>query len=220
MPFLTLGTCVGLCLSGLGGASATAEKANPASVTGLEETTGATLEELNQAPADWIGRRVRFVFQFHSAPEAWNPYLSRFGKRDYLAARCWSDAQVLWKADEYDAPAGMLFARRGSAAAEALAAAPVYGRYEAVGLVRQVFLGRAWIDVERVERLPEEVGEGAILHASRALRSMETCAWKLALEDLARAEASNLPPHARAELAALREECEAALAPRRSSARR
>ncbi len=195
----------------------TSRSAEPDSAEALrsEEAIGTTLEELNRSPSDWIGRRVRLVFQFHSAPAVWNPYLSRFGQRHYVAARCWSDAQILWRANEHASPGGMLFARRDSPAAQILARGVAYARYEAVGRVRQVFLGQGWIEVERLERLPEEVGEGAILHATRAVRSMEAGSWKLALEDLTRAASSNLPSHARAEIALLREECEALLAVRK-----
>jgi hypothetical protein len=102
----------------------------------------------------------------------------------------------------------LVFARRGSEPADVLEAARVYGRYEAVGRVVQVFLDHPWIEIARLERCPDEIGEGAILHASRARRLMDKGSWKLALQDITRAEASNLPPRAREALARMRQECE------------
>lgn len=206
----TLAGCVGLCLSALSG-SRELRGAPQHALTPEELGTPAsvTLETLLDEPAAWLGRTVRFSFQFHSAPPSWNPYLTRFGPEDHVAAIGWCDEQLLWDVAEFESPRALLFARRGTEVGEALARGTRFARYEAVGLVSQVFLDHPWIEVARLERLPEEVGEGAILHATRALRSMEQGEWRLALQDIARAEASNLPPSARAELARLRARCEA-----------
>jgi hypothetical protein len=215
LPFATLVGCVGLCLSALSGPREHLGTVRAEQEPAVAAPESAELETLLEEPAAWLGRSVRFTFQFHSAPASWNPYLTRFGTRDYVAAVAWSDAQLLWDVDEHDHPRALVFARRGSASGSTLSAAPLYGRYEAVGRVVQVFMGHPWIEVEQVERLPEEIGEGAILHASRALRSMDQGEWRLALEDLTRAEASNLPPRARAALVRLRERCEEARTERR-----
>lgn len=207
LPLATLAACVGLCLAGLRSADGASRASAPA-----DEVRAVELGELHAEPAQWLGRRVRFAFQHHSLPEAWNPCLTRFGSQDYRAALAWSDDQLLWLLEEHDAPQALLFARRGTQPEAALESARTYARFEAVGHVRQVFLGRPWIELESLERLPEEVGEGAILHASRALGSMRERSWQLAREDLARARASNLPPHARQALERLDAECEAAQA--------
>jgi hypothetical protein len=206
----TLAGCVGLCLSALSGPRELRGAPQHALSPGeLDTPASVTLETLLDEPTDWLGRTVRFSFQFHSAPPSWNPYLTRFGAADYVAAIAWCDDQLLWDEDEFGDPRALLFARRGMDVGDALARGTQYARYEAVGVVSQVFLGHPWIEVARLERLPEEVGEGAILHATRALRSMEQGEWRLALQDIARAEASNLPPPARAELARMRARCEA-----------
>jgi len=216
LPLATLAGCVGLCLSALSGSrELRGAPQHELSATELGTPASVPLETLLAEPTAWLGRSVRFSFQFHSAPASWNPYLTRFGTRDYVAAIAWCDDQLLWDADEFDNPRALLFARRGSEAGTILSDAAVYGRYEAFGRVVQVFLDNPWIEIASLERLPEEIGEGAILHATRALRSMERGEWKLALQDIGRAEASNLPPRAREALARMRERCEAGRAERR-----
>jgi hypothetical protein len=59
--------------------------------------------------------------------------------------------------------------------------------------------------------MSEEVGEGCVLHATRAVELMAQQQWKLAIEDLDRALASNLPERARDELARLQQSCRDAL---------
>lgn len=204
LPLITLGVCVALCLSALGGSRVRAGGAAPDDGLPSDVTFG----ELQREASTWLGRRVRFTFQFQSAPAVWNPYLTRFGTDDYVGAVGWGDDQFLWRAEDFDAPSVLVFARRGTPAAQALAGARLHWRFEVVGRVSQLFLGLPWIEIETAERLPQETGEGAVLHASRALRAMDAGEWGRALEDLARAEISNLPPHAREELARLRAICE------------
>jgi hypothetical protein len=99
--------------------------------------------------------------------------------------------------------------RRDSDAVKVLANAPKYARFEVVARVRQVFLGRPWIEIESAQRLVPEIGEGALLHASRALQLIEGEQWQLASDDLDRALIGNLPEPARAELLRLRDGCKA-----------
>ena len=168
-----------------------------------------TLAPICAEPPSFLGRELRFRFQFESELATWNPYLTRFGSDDYRAMRVWSDEQMLWRREDWDAPLAVLFVRRGGDAAKALDHAPKYARFEVVGRVRQVFLGLPWIEIERAERLVPEIGEGALLHASRALQLMAAEHWQLAGEDLDRALIGNLPEPARAELLRLRDDCKA-----------
>lgn len=238
LPAATLVACVFLCLTSLrGNHDARAQAPGPLEASAAEQegaqepvqipvpepepVADATLETLHEEPADWLGRRVRFVLQHHSTPAGWDPGLTRFGSVEYLALLAWTDRQLPWLAEEHQDPHALMFVRRGSALEGTVSEARTYQRFEAVGRVAQVFLGRPWIELESLERLPEEVGEGAVLHASRALGSMRTGSWKLALEDLRRASASNLPRHAREELQRLTERCKAALEdPQRHGANR
>jgi len=179
-----------------------------------EAAPRAALEAVFEEPRAWVGRELRATFQLAALPETWNPYVTRFGTRDWVAANVWGDGQFLWLEDEHATPLGLVFARRGSPAADVLSAASPYGRYTARLGVRQVFLGRPWAEI--LELSPEEsaVDEGTILHASRALKLMASEDWQLAREDLLRASAALLPDHARAELERLRLVCEEGLAER------
>jgi hypothetical protein len=168
----------------------------------------AALEEVFADAVPWLGREFRAAFQVQSLPETWNPYLTRFGPRDYTAVRIWGDGQFLWEAEAWDNPLGLVFARRGSAAEELLADAAPYARFEAQLRVRQVFLGQAWAEIVALRPLRRQVGEGTILHAGRALQLMNGDSWKLALEDLHRAAIPSLPRHALDELERLSKICQ------------
>ncbi len=172
------------------------------------------LEAVFEDPRAWMGSELRATFQLKALPETWNPYVTRFGTRDWIAAEVWGDGQFLWREEEHARPLGLVFARRGSSAAEALAAARPYERFTARLAVRQVFLGRPWAEIQELTPEKLAVGEGTILHASRALKLMASGDWQLAREDLVRASAALLPAHAQAELERLRLECEAGIAER------
>jgi hypothetical protein len=185
-----------------------------AALPAAEAAPAAALEAVFEEPRAWVGREFRGTFQLAALPESWNPYVTRFGTRDWVAAEVWGDGQFLWLEEEHARPLGLVFARRGSPAAAVLAGASPYRRYTARFGVRQVFLGRPWAEI--LEIAPEEraVDEGTILHASRALKLMTSGDWQLAREDLMRASAPLLPEHARAELERLQQVCEAGLAER------
>lgn len=185
-----------------------------AAVQAADAAPVVALEAVFEEPRPWVGREVRATFQLASVPETWNPYVTRFGTQDWVAAEVWGDGQFLWQEEEHASPLGLVFARRGSPAAAVLAGAAPYGRYTARLGVRQVFLGRPWAEILEIEAEELAVDEGTILHASRALKLMASGDWQLAREDLMRASAPLLPEHARAELERLQQVCEAGLAER------
>jgi hypothetical protein len=167
--------------------------------------TEATIEEAELArvredPLSWLGKRIHFVLQLESTQESWVPYLSRFGPRDWLGLRAWPDERFTWIPEVYADPLPHLFVRRGTRNEKVLAKADRYARFRARGVVREVFLGEPWIEIELLQALPTQVGEGTILHVERALGLMRSGSWELAREQLARARAAPLPEHARREI--------------------
>ncbi|MCE9593832.1 MAG: hypothetical protein K8S98_06540 [Planctomycetes bacterium] len=159
------------------------------------------------SPDAYLGKEVSFVVQVHTLPTSWNPYLTRFGITDFRALSVWADEQALWVTEEFGNPFGPVFARRGTSVDTVFAQAKPYERYLLKGRVREVFLGRPWIEVDAATHLDGEVGEGTILHAGRALQLVASGQPKLALEDFDRALAGDLPPKAREALEELRRDC-------------
>lgn len=175
-------------------------------------------EELRRRPAQHLARRVRIVVQLEGGVASWNPYLSRFGMRDYAAFRAWSDEQLPWQLEDYEAPAVRFFVRRASPSARAFDGLPEFARCELVVRVAELFAGEPWLEVERVRRLELQLTEGTVIHAGRAHEFLEQGQWALAESELERALAGALPEGPRAELERLSEICraerESARAPR------
>jgi hypothetical protein len=163
------------------------------------------------SPDSFLGKELEFVATVQSLASSWNPYVTRFGPGDFRALSVWADEQTLWLPEDFDHPFGLVFTRRGEPVETVFAAARPYQRFRMHGRVRECFLGRAWIEVDSAERLEAEVGEGTVLHASRAVQLMAAEQWKLALEDLERALAGDLPANAKAALEELRTACHAEL---------
>jgi hypothetical protein len=166
-----------------------------------------TWHDLSDHCGRYVNHRVRLVLQFQSRVASWNPYITRFGTRDYTAFQFWGDDQLLWNKDEFDAAPVRLFARKHFAADWALETAPTYARYEIQVIVREIFLDQPWAEIETVIPLAERVSEGTIIHAGRALELMQTKAWKLADNELEQAQVDSLPDRAKDELAKLRDAC-------------
>lgn len=156
----------------------------------------------------WLGRRARVVVQFDERVPTWDAWVSRFHPAAWTRVSAWGDEQFLWLHDEWERPWTQLYARSDSPAAALLANAARFRRYELEVEVREHLLGEARLEVLRATPLSESVGEGAILHASRALDLLDRGAAHLAKAEFERAQAGRLPAHARAELERLQASCD------------
>ncbi len=154
------------------------------------------LTDLRAEPGPWFGRRVRFTFQFSKARAEWEPFFTRFGPADFVAFEAWGDREYPWDEEVYDHPAGTFFARRGSVVEASLALARPHQRFEAVGVVRDVFLNEPWIEVQSMRRQLEHIPEGTLLHVQQARSFLDVEQWDLALDQLQRAMSAPLPNHA------------------------
>jgi hypothetical protein len=193
---------------------ASLQAAAPSAAVEEGELEYVSLATLARDPRPYLGRSVLVRFQVQAHPATWNPYLTRFGSADWSRCEVWADEQFLWEREAWDAPAAAVFARRDSVAHSALGDAPRLARFQARAHVSQVFLGRPWIEVSEVQRVPGAIGEGSVLHATRALEHLEKEQHRIALDHFDRALVGEMPDVARAELRRLRDEAQQALTPR------
>jgi len=180
------------------------QRSEPAAV---EEAAPTTLGDLRADPAAWLGQRVRFTVQFCKRLDDWNPLMTRFGSTDWAAFSAWADEDFTWEAYVYDHPMTRLFVRRGGAADELMGEMRTYERFEVTGVVREVFVGEPWIEVESFRPLFELVSEGTILHVGRAFEFARQAQWDLAIDQFERAKTAPIPDNARAELDRRIEQC-------------
>lgn len=183
-------------LSGPGGASQeSAARVDPELVD---------LAALRASPSRYAGRRVLLRVQRGPAVSAPHPALETgFDPAIWQRFPCWSSAQRPWRSDHFADPAPYLFARRGSAAALLLESGGMHRAFELIGTVRAVRLGEPWLAVESARPLPETIGAGAVLHASRGFELLAAGQRRLALAEFERAIAAPLPEQPKAELQAL-----------------
>ena len=194
-----LAACFALSLAA--GVTAAVRFEDPASAARAQvEPPAALLSDLRARPTARLGERLRLRVQKDAVVEDWTSYLSRFTPARYVALSAWPDEVFTWYSAVYADPATRLFARRGSPAEGALRAAGRYDRLELVGVLREVFAGEPWIEIERVTPLPGRVGEGTILQVGRAIELLRQGSIAMALDQLDRARAAPLPPHALGEL--------------------
>lgn len=160
------------------------------------------LNELRANAGRYLGQDVRFTLQFRNVTEDWEPFLSRFGPREWLGIEAWPDEVFTWEAEVFADPARRLFVRRGGTAARLFARAKPHARFAARARVCEAFLGEPWIEIIELQPLPGEIGPGTILHVERARSLRLEGQWDLALEQYARAKLAPLPPHALAAIEA------------------
>ena len=168
----------------------------------------STLSALMDVPEQRLGEAVTVVAQFRREIEDWNPFLSRFTPADHRCVEVWGDEQRLWIAEEYDAPMARLHVRRGTAAEAVIASSRPHDRLELELVVRELIAGSPWIEVTHAARTEEQTPEGTVLHAIRALEMIDREGWRIAISELDRALAPDLPGHVRRELESIRADCQ------------
>lgn len=208
-----------LMLAALGQPALGAVHASPLPPAQMSHAIARKLTELRTSPGRFLGEEVRFTLQFRALVEDWNPYLSRFEPGRWLGLEVWPDELFTWDEAVFAAPAGRLFLRRGGGFEPLARRARTYQRYEARGRVREVFLGEPWIELLELVPLEGEVGEGTILHVTRARELAGEGQFTLALDQYDRARAAPLPPHALAAVLAEIRATEEARAESKSPAR-
>lgn len=174
-----------------------------------EEAPLVAWDELCASPTTHLGRSVRVVVQTKGELAAWNPYVTRFGQREWQAWQCWSDEQEPWRKEQYEAPLVRVFARRGGPGAWALEQARPHARIVLQLRVRELFLGLPWCEVEGVVPCAEEVGEATVIHAARGIDELRLGRHELAEHSFDEALKAPLPAAARASLERLRAEAAA-----------
>ncbi|MCP3914012.1 MAG: hypothetical protein GY711_00470 [bacterium] len=165
-------------------------------------------EELAHDPEAFLGQEVRLFLQHHSERETWNPYMTRFADHTFRALNGWSDAQRLWVQEDFDAPVARVFVRRGSEADRVLHGVARHRRSMLTVVVREVFVGRPWIEVTHAHVMKSHVPEGTILHAIRAFELVEKKALLRAKDEFTRALAAPLPVAVARDLEAALARCE------------
>lgn len=172
---------------------------------GAPLATSTSLSDLRRDPVAWRGKPVVLTLQFQAPLPSWRPWLTRFDESRYFGFSAWGDEQQLWHAAEFAAPGTRLFARRGTPAALALGAAPVYRRFRVTCVLRNVFEGKPWIEVLSAEPLERAIGQGTLLHAGRAIELEAEGHDAAAAEQYERALAAPAPSAMRSALEAARD---------------
>lgn len=200
---LPLGLIALACLAGFGAQPGSnrvlgAPAASPVKAPAAPVRT--TLAALHADPVAWRATEVELDVQLAEIHTTWRYWTTRFQPARYVGFSAWGDEVLLWDAAAYERPAQRLFAAKGSLAARALEGAPRYRRYRVRAVLRTVFDGQAWIEVLDATPLPRAMGDGTILHATRAFDLLEADAHAAAAEQFERALAAPMPARPKAVL--------------------
>lgn len=162
---------------------------------------------LAEQPATYVGKEVRLAFQFHSLEPSWNPFVTRFAPRRYVAVRGWADEQLPWIQGEFERTPVRVFVPRNTFLEGFFRLGERHERIVVTCVTREVFAGQPWIEVLDAEASFESIPEGTVLHVGRALAFEEQEAYGLALGELDRALAAPLPMHAYDALLEIKKRC-------------
>ena len=169
-----------------------------------EEQTLTTLNKIVKNPEAFRGLKATFVVQFHRLGNVDNPVYSQFDKHWYQNFSAWSDGVKLWERDAFHKDFPYLFLPRVSEATEEVASAPMFTRFLATGVVREVYNNQPWIEVVALQQLDRALNPNAVRQFARGYQLRNSRDHAGAAAAFHAADAKTLPSHLRS--LAVREE--------------
>jgi hypothetical protein len=161
------------------------------------ETKTVTLDELTARPHDFRGQEVQFDCVFHQISQFYNPYFTRFAPSVFVNFSAWPAGAELWREDVFLASHPFLFLERSDNALPALLAMPRFSRLHLTGIVQEVFKNTAWIEVRKIETLPDALDRDALSLLVKGERAAARGDHEEALARFREAEGFPLPAEAR-----------------------
>lgn len=162
------------------------------------ELISTTLDAIRESPGTFKDVRVTFPVQFASIGSLQNPFFTRFVSNDFTNFHAWSDHQAIWRKDQYDDVFGYLFLSKENEQIDELFQVHVYDRMQLVGVVRDLFQGEPWIEVQSFELLTGKVDTPTLAHLYRGEQHMSEHHWTRAISELSLAPVDTVPDHVRA----------------------
>ncbi len=152
-----------------------------------------TLESIQEQPDAFKGVEVQFDVQYCSMGKIANPFFTRFTPTSYANFYVWADAQPIWRRDSYEDIFGMMFLSKENESLFDLYNLRLYDRISVKGVVRNVFQGKPWIEVQSFSRKANKVSTATLSHLFRGETHMGKREWRRAIAELSLAPAADVP---------------------------
>lgn len=164
------------------------------------KVVGTTLSQVRKSPDAYRGVWIRLTVQYASLGKISNPFFTQFEPSKFANFYAWADEQAIWKKAQYEDLFGLFFVDKQTKIAAQLYNLKVFRRLEIVGVVRNVFQGKPWIEVTQMNILQKRVNTATLSHVYRAETHMKKRQWKRAISELSLAPGKELPDRVRCEI--------------------
>jgi hypothetical protein len=164
------------------------------------QVVGTTLSAVRNSPGAFRGVWIRMTVQFASLGKVSNPFFTQFEPSKFANFYAWADEQAIWKRDQYEDLFGLFFVDKQTKFAAHIYDLKLFQRLEIVGVVRNVFQGKPWIEVTEFNTLQQHVNTATLSHVYRAESHMKKREWKRAITELSLAPGDELPDHVRGQI--------------------
>lgn len=154
-----------------------------------------TLTEVRATPDAFRNVRVAFAAQFVSLGELSNPFFTQFVPSQFANFHAWADEQPIWRRESYKDVFGQLFLSKSNKQLEDLYNLRLYNRIWIEGVVRDVFQGTPWIEVQSFQMIPGQVTTPALAHVYRGEQLMEKRQWQAAITELSMVQGDGVTEH-------------------------
>jgi hypothetical protein len=147
----------------------------------VQEPKDTTLSLIEKTPQAFKNLAVRFEGHFRGIGALHNAFFTRFTRADFVNFEVWGITKKLWVKEDFDNPTPTFFVdKRNDQVIDLLSKLKRYQKIACTGIVRNVFRGKAWFEISKIEVLPSKLNTATLTRMVRARRLMERRRWKQA----------------------------------------
>lgn len=140
-----------------------------------------TLQQIEKTPQAFKNLAVRIEGYFRGVGALHNAFFTRFTRADFVNFEVWGTSKKLWVKEDFDNPTPTFFVdKRNDEVIDLISQLKRYQKIACTGIVRNVFRGKPWFEITKIEILPSKLNTGTLARMVRGRRLMERRRWKQA----------------------------------------
>jgi tetratricopeptide (TPR) repeat protein len=168
--------------------------ATPAFAQSEQPIIDTTLSQIRSTPEAFKSIRVRFDAQYCAVGRIYNPFFTGFVPSDFANFVLWGAEQPIWRQDDFNDMYSLAFvAKRNEKTLQNMYELAVYDRIQVTAIVRNVFQGKPWMEIEKIRVLDDKVTTATLSHLFRGETLMQRREWRRAIAELSLAPADGTP---------------------------
>ncbi|HHI80258.1 MAG TPA: hypothetical protein ENK02_09775 [Planctomycetes bacterium] len=147
----------------------------------VKDPKNTTLRQIEKTPQAFKNLAVRIEGYFRGIGSLHNAFFTRFTRADFVNFEVWGVTKRLWIKEDFDNPTPTFFVdKRNDDVIDLLSKLKRYQKIACTGIIRNVFRGKPWFEISKIEILPNKLNTASLARMVKARRLMKRRRWEQA----------------------------------------